>query len=82
MQVLTFVSMRLDTALGGGRPAEGGSIRAALSTVVGSTATTGPSDITLQFSSRLFEALATSAMQFRGYIHLVREGEVSCMPGM
>jgi len=78
LQVLTFVCMRLETPVKpDGRGAEGVFIRVSLSHVVSGSSLASPgSDVSPQLARQLFEALATCTMQFRGYIHLVRENQV------
>lgn len=80
LQVLTFVSMRLDTsAKSDQRNMADISLRMSLSNVVGgsSGALSGPPEMNSQLGKQLFEALATCAMQFRGYIHIIQEGQAS-----
>ena len=56
------------------------SLRMSLSNVVGgsSSSLTGPTEMNPQLAKQLFEALATCAMQFRGYIHIIQESQASC----
>lgn len=80
MQLLSFVSMRLDSpgvtpGKSSARPDEGSSIRSTFSNVMGSGSASA--DISPLLARQLFEALATCAMQFRGYIHIIRENQVS-----
>lgn len=80
MQLLSFVAMRLDASpvvvtRPGGRRDEGTSIRSTISTVIGGSPS-APMELNPALARQLFEALATAAMQFRGYIHLVRDAQV------
>jgi len=71
--------MRLDVPMRPeGRSSEGGSIRASLSHVVSGSSMGGANslEVSPQLARQLYEALATCTMQFRGYIHTVRENQV------
>lgn len=82
-QVLTFVSMRLDSSSkADARTVADISLRVSLSTVVGSSSPIpGSPEVSPQLGKQLFEALATCAMQFRGYIHIIQEGQASSKHG-
>ena len=75
MQLLTFVSLRLDYSKKPSEPKADRSMRLTLASVVGSAFAAG-GEVPTPLARRLFESIAISAMQFRGYIHFVRENQV------
>lgn len=84
MQLLTFVSMRLETPQSHGqkgetRRDEGVSIRSTITNVMGGGALAN-TEISQQLARQLFECLAICTMQFRGYIHMVRETQARTLP--